>query len=1079
MSIANHIVKNSSYQEFFKNTSKLINKGNWKKNRLGKDVSFELLSKVLLSSHPIFKNIEIKKIWHETEIPLRIKKEINYPEEKTDDGIDLIFQTKKNKFGAVQCKFLSDITDRPKIGGQGGLSTFFNLAQGKCKNIDYLFVFSTSINPPKKIRLVPKKTIFYLNSLFLELDDNSSTYKWGDVKKILLKRKIVYEKYREKDFQKKALIDLKQHFINNNRGSLFLPCGTGKSLIGYWFSKYNNYKTNIILVPNLSLVSQTLKVWVNQSIANNKNIKWLVVCSDKDINLNNDPFVANTKELPFKTTTNETEIKKFILDNKNDNFVIIATYNSSHKISSSINKKKFKFDLAIFDEAHRTVGTKNKLFSKLLYEKNINIEKRLFMTATKRLVKNFKDIIDMNDEKIYGKVAHEMSFKQAIESKEKILSDYNFISKGIDKEEIYSLWKQNPNVRHLDLDETNMKYMSSLILMFKTIKKYNLKKGISFHNSINSAKNFKIIAETYQKYLNPKNDIQLFHISSRNNSSGDKYSIIKDFENDKKSIITNARCLVEGVDVPAVDFVIFVDKKRSRTDIIQAIGRCLRLSNYKKFGYVIVPFIFDKRIKRDDFLKTEYADVVKSIRVLALYDKTFADNIKLQAKSKKSFSGNKVQIEILNDDRVIDIEDLNNQIRLHNFKRIGPLNFLKFEEAKSYVREKKIKTAEHYKKLFKDGELDPDLPAVPKAIYEDEGYTNWGDFLGTGSYATRKTVSYKIFLKIVRDLKIKEGKEYLEIPLEKKIELGIPSNPFKHYKLSKSEASWGKILNTGYVATFKRKYMPLNKIKSYLKPLKIPSNEIYEYWVSKGKRKEGIKRNGEVNKKTEEKIKYFISSLPEPTKDLPLDLRAHYGKKGKIKISTDEILGLTDKKYKTLLLKEIYYNSWWPFEKARSYVLKIDWKSLPLSKKVPGAGVANKWRAYLNGYYDLPEKPKEIPSEPSNVYIKEWKGWNHWMGSASFDFLDYNNCKKYLKKLNFNEIKLPKKYYIKKFTKKSRGKIIKVSHVSAYGFYRSLFDAYKSNDIKNLKFNKSIPRSPFHFFKKQRPFDWKDFLGID
>ena len=51
--------------------------------------------------------------------------------------------------------------------------------------------------------------------------------------------------------------------------------------------------------------------------------------------------------------------------------------------------------------------------------------------------------------------------------------------------------------------------------------------------------------------------------------------------------------------------------------------------------------------------------------------------------------------------------------------------------------------------------------------------------------------------------------------------------------------------------------------------------------------------------------------------------------------------------------------------------------------------------------------------------------------------------------------------------------------MSAYGFYRSLFDAYKSNDIKNLKFNKSIPRSPFHFFKKQRPFDWKDFLGID
>jgi len=1073
MSIANHILDSQNYQEFLNKTSKLINKGNWKKNRLGKDVSFELLTKILLLIHPSFKNIQVTKVWHETEIPLRIKKEINYPEEKTDDGIDLIFQTKENKFGAVQCKFLSDIKNRPKIGGIGGLSTFFNLAEVKCKKIEYLFVFSTSINPPKKIRLVPKKTIFYLNSFFSDLDDISTTFNWSNIKRSLLKKKIVYKKYEEKEFQKKALIDLDQHFKKQNRGSLFLPCGTGKSLVGFWFSIFNNFKSNVILVPNLSLVSQTLKIWVNQSIAHKKNINWLVVCSDKDINLNNDPFIANTKELPFKITTDNREINDFILKNKNNNFVIISTYNSSHKISSSIKGQNFKFDLAIFDEAHRTVGTKNKLFSKLLYEKNIKIKKRFFMTATKRVVKNFKEIIDMSNEEIYGKIAHEMSFKQAIESKEKILSDYNFISKGINKEEIYALWKKNPNVRHLDLDETNMKYMSSLILMFKTIKKYKLKKGISFHNSINSAKNFKVIAEAYQQYLNPKNDIQLFHISSKNNSSGDKYSIIKDFENDKKSIITNARCLVEGVDVPAVDFVIFVDKKRSRTDIIQAIGRCLRLSDNKKFGYVIVPFVFDKHLSRDDFLKTEYADVIKSIRVLALYDKTFADNIKLQAKSQKSFVGNKVQIEILNDDRLIDIEDLNKSIRIHNFKRIGPLNFLKFEDAKLYVREKKIKTAKHYRELYKNEELDPDLPAAPDHIYADEGYTTWGDFLGTGSYLTRKTVSYNVFLKIVRNLKIKNGKEFFEIPLEKKKELGIPTNPFKHYKIKKKDSSWGLILNTGFVATFKRKYKTLNDIKKFLKPLKIPSNAIYEYWVSNGK------KNGFTSKKREDGAKKFILGLPKPTPDLPLDLWAHYGKKGKIKISTDKILGIKRKEYKKILLKKVYPDSWWTFDKAHKYVLKIKWNNLPLSKKVPGAGVTNKWRLYCRGLYKIPKKPDEIPVEPNNIYLDEWKGWNHWTGSASFEFLSYNECKKYLTKLDLKNYKLPQKYYEKKFTKKSRGKVIKVSYVTLYGYYRSLFDAYKCNELKNLKFNEKIPRSPSSVFKNQRPFVFKDFLGIN
>ena len=867
--------------------------------------------------------------------------------------------------------------------------------------------------------------------------------------------------------------NLKLHFKKNDRGSLFLPCGTGKSLIGYWFSNYNDFNKNIVLVPNLSLVSQTLKVWVNQSIANNKNIKWLVVCSDKDINLNNDPFIANTKELPFKTTTNETEIGNFIINNKNNNFVIIATYNSSHKISSSIKNKNFKFDLAIFDEAHRTVGTKQKLFSKLLYQKNINIKKRLFMTATKRIVKNFKDIIDMSNEKIYGKVAHEMSFKQAIESKEKILSDYNFISKGINKEEIYALWKKNPNVRHLDLDETNMKYMSSLILMFKTIKKFNLKKGISFHNSIDSAKNFKTISEAYQKYLNPKNDVQLFHISSRKNSSGDKYSIIKDFENDKKSIITNARCLVEGVDVPAVDFVIFVDKKRSRTDIIQAIGRCLRISDDKKFGYVIVPFVFDKRIKRDDFLKTEYADVVKSIRVLALYDKTFADNIKLQAKTKNSLHKNKVQIEVLNDDQEIDIEDLNNKIKIHNFKRIGPLNFLKFEEAKLYVREKKIKTAQHYRELYKKGELDPDLPAAPKVMYADEGYTTWGDFLGTGSYSKRTTLTYKDFVKKVRELGIKTGKEYFNLSIEFKIQNGLPSNPQKTYNIS--DLSWGEILGTGYKATFKRKYKNYEDAKSYLKPLKLPSDTVYKFWISNGKSTDNR------SKKYIQKILQVINSLklPEPPEDLPIDLRGHYGKKGKIKIDINDLLSINTNYPEILPLASFFAHiKHWPFLKSKKYVQKINWKDLPLVEKYPNAGVANKWNAYCHNHYDLPPKPKQIPFQPNSVYKKEWKGWNDFIGSASFEFWTYDECRDYLKKLNLKKIRLPKKYFQKKFKKKYRGKYKKVSFITLYGYKRAYFEAYKSNDLKPHKFNKNIPRSPFNFFKNQRPFDWDDFLGL-
>ena len=154
-----------------------------------------------------------------------------------------------------------------------------------------------------------------------------------------------------------------------------------------------------------------------------------------------------------------------------------------------------------------------------------------------------------------------MSFKNAIESKEKILSDYKFVALGIEKESIIKLWKSNPMVKSKNLDKTTMKYLSSLILMFNVWNKYNLKKGITFHNTIEGSEKFRDIAMQYQKYLNKKNDVQFFNISSKNKFGTDKNNTINDFKNDPKSIITNARCLVEGVDVPAVDAILFVDTK--------------------------------------------------------------------------------------------------------------------------------------------------------------------------------------------------------------------------------------------------------------------------------------------------------------------------------------------------------------------------------------------------------------------------------------------------------------------------------------------------------------------------------------
>ena len=894
MTIAKFIQGCKNFEDFVAQSKKLPNKGNWKKNRLGKDTAFEFLTKLILEKHPLFKKLNIKNVWHESEIPSRDKKKISYPKNIGDEGIDFLVKTKLGKYHAIQSKFRGNPKETLAIGKKSDLGTTFNLVNGICKNIENIYVFATINSPPKKYKLIPKNCIFILNSFFKDFNNNIS--KWNSLKSNFKKIDFKDELKNPELFQEEAIKDLKKYFKIKKRGCLFLPCGTGKTLISYWFAKEMNYKKILILVPNLTLVSQILNNWVNQDYANNitKN-KWLVVCSDKDVRLNEDPMVVNTKDLPFETTTDEKLIKNFLKDNKNHYSFIISTYNSSHKICSISKKINYNFDLCIFDEAHKTVGTKDKLFSKALHDKNLKVNNRLFMTATKRIVHGHKNIIDMSNKEIYGEIAHELSFKNAIENNNPRLCNYRFRALGVSKDEILQLWKLNPKVRSKTLDSTTMKYLSGLILLFKIWKKYNLKKGITFHNTIGGSENFKSMAEQYQPYLNKMNDVEFFNISSKKSQSGDKQSIIEDFSKDKKSIITNARCLVEGVDVPAVDLVLFSDKNRSRVDIVQAIGRCLRKSGTKKFGYVIVPFIFDKKLKPENLLKSEYKDVIKTIRILSLYDKTFAEDIKLASKNNNYFKG-KVEIDIPEYDKIVDIDKIRKAIKIENFKSIGPLNWLPFDKAKEYIQSKNIQTSAEYFQKHKDGKLDADLPFDPKIVYGDEGFTSWGDFLGTGRIANQNMefVSLEDLKEKVQDLKIKSQSEYWKAFKEGKL-LGCPQSPDKTYAKDGwlKKGGWGYLCGHGKTAYYLMKRPKFKTLKKIVQKLKLKSaNEYFQIQV-KSLSKKGL---------------LPVNSPRKPDVAYPKDWKGWPDFLGKINKSGSKIVYIDFEKLK-LLLKHNKINS--------------------------------------------------------------------------------------------------------------------------------------------------------------------------
>ena len=160
-----------------------------------------------------------------------------------------------------------------------------------------------------------------------------------------------------------------------------MPCGTGKSLTAFWIAYALNAKSIIVAVPSLALIKQSLEDWTREFVAHHEEPRpeWLVICSDESTAKidDNDEFVSDAHSMGIPTTTNIEAISVFLTDHQIGRKVIFTTYQSSDKLAQAARSSKFSFDLAILDEAHKTVGVKSKTFATLLSDKNISISKRL------------------------------------------------------------------------------------------------------------------------------------------------------------------------------------------------------------------------------------------------------------------------------------------------------------------------------------------------------------------------------------------------------------------------------------------------------------------------------------------------------------------------------------------------------------------------------------------------------------------------------------------------------------------------------------------------------------------------------
>ncbi|MFW2236113.1 DEAD/DEAH box helicase family protein, partial [Aliarcobacter butzleri] len=452
--------------------------------------------------------------------------------------------------------------------------------------------------------------------------------------------------YKHQKTAIKEVFENENGLNKNDRTQLIMACGTGKTLTALKIHEtYINKlfdlccvdnSITVLLFPSLYLVNQTYITYSENF--NNKPFNPLIVCSDKKIGNSDedDIYEIDTDEVNYPVTTQIEDIKRYLLDSNIKHKIVFVTYQSSNLVGTALKELNLIVNFAIFDEAHKTAVKNNNTingYASALTNDTFPITKRLFMTATpKHYSFKVSDELDeentlvfsMDNEALYGKVSFEYSMRDAID--DGIIADYKILAILIDDDYLkkfnsISKLKKDGQIDKISNIENEIREVK-LRAIEQTMKKFDIKKALAFNSTIEESKK---IASFSNSNLCP--DIKITHIDS-STSHKNRELIVNNLKNsDEKQILTNARLLSEGFDLPSLELVTILKNMSSTTDIIQTVGRCQRFNrvngeiiNPDKIGYVLLPiFIGDmnnttiETLKIDSELKSLY-EIVNSLK---------------------------------------------------------------------------------------------------------------------------------------------------------------------------------------------------------------------------------------------------------------------------------------------------------------------------------------------------------------------------------------------------------------------------------------------------------------------------------
>ena len=625
-----------------------------------KGTAFEKLTAIYLENEPKYKEI-LEKVWMWKDFP--------YRENMPDLGIDLVAKTHRNEYWAIQCKFYDEDYEIAK----GDVDTFLSVSSkyfyvnGIAQKFSYRLIVSTT----NKYNKNAEETILNQDPPVGRIGIENFEESQIDWKKYSLKKEIsLVDKKSPLPHQKTAIEDVLKGFEKNDRGKLIMACGTGKTFTSLRIAEeLLKGKGNILfLVPSIALASQALTEWTAQT---RYSFNAAVVCSDNKASKGEESV-----DLGYPSTTNIKRLNEWIIESKknkkNLNF-IFSTYQSIDVISELQNETKLNLNLIICDEAHRTTGVTlsnedESYFVKVHNNDFIKADKRLYMTATPRIFGDAvkgkandenAEICSMDDENKYGPEFHRLTFSEAV--KKNLLTDYKVLVLAVDEEyvkaELQDLLKNDDNELALE-DSVKIMGCWNGLSKLSTFDEKNsflsdpnhMKRAVAFSNRIEDSKKLVEMFKLIQKHVkedkyNPNSNnlvhIDIKHVDGTNNALEKKSAInwLKDDIPDGECrILTNAKCLSEGVDVPALDAVMFLNPRSSVVDIIQSVGRVMRKSDEKKYGYIILPIGISANENPDEALNKnkKYQLVWEILQALRAHDDRFNNMInKIELNKKK------------------------------------------------------------------------------------------------------------------------------------------------------------------------------------------------------------------------------------------------------------------------------------------------------------------------------------------------------------------------------------------------------------------------------------------------------------